>query len=140
MSALASVLSMYKTGTKIFPEKLGELSSDELLKLKEKVDADLAQISSQIDFAKSTAAASGEYADPGWFQRIMYARKKRGRLSQAIQFELGRKRRASAEANRKKHAESFEGRLLLAMDIVLPAELKQKVLDRARALEVIKAE
>lgn len=134
MSALASVLSMYKVGTKIFPEKLCELSPDDLMKFKEIVDADLAQISSQIDLAKSTAAASGHFADPGWFQRTTYARKKRGRLSQAIQFELGKKRRAFAEANRKKHAESFEGRLLLAMDIVLSAELKQKVLDQARAI------
>lgn len=65
----------------------------QLLLAKEQNDRDIADIQSQLYEARSRHAATGAYADPGWYGRAMFAAKRHGQRSQSMQRRLGELRR-----------------------------------------------
>jgi len=52
-----------------------------------------ANMKAQVQGAKTKALLTGEYSDPNWFQSITYGLRMNGREQQAIQFELGNRKR-----------------------------------------------
>lgn len=63
-------------------------TQDRALALKIELDANIAQVTTQIDEARARAAAEGEYADRDWYHRASYAKKRLGRLSQTLQLKI----------------------------------------------------
>lgn len=54
---------------------------------------DMASIRYQLETAKSAAVMDGAYADPDWFRKASYALRMKGAQQQAIQTEVGRRKR-----------------------------------------------
>ena len=138
MSIPNTILERYRANHPINQSHLILLNVDELLLLKEVVDTDLAQINSHLDAAKGRAAAGGQYADPAWFAKATHARRMKGRLSQSIQSQLGKKRRERQQAADREQEEerpSFHKRLIQAMKLVLTPEQREAVFEKARSLE-----
>lgn len=78
-----------------------QASKERLEDIKVQLEADMASIKNQIDFAKSGARV-GEYADPEWFARVNAARRHKGRQINLINAEL--KKRKDREMERRKRA------------------------------------
>jgi hypothetical protein len=64
------------------------LGISDLLEQKNDLDAEIQMINNQIKEAKAKVWTHGEYADADWFRRAEYAKKVRGRYSQAIQLRI----------------------------------------------------
>lgn len=136
-----NICDEYRNKIKITNEMLIEATEEELIALLELVNEDTTSITIQIETAKAELKTSGVYADPEWYQKATAARKIKGQLSQRIQHEITRKKKARKEKNREqyqqdrvKYQEDKVGSLLRAMDQVLTLEQKQQVLDVWRQL------
>lgn len=108
-------------------QQLEEMSEVELLDLKSSIDYDIVGISSQLENARANVHSSGEYADPNWYMRATIAKRLKGQASQAIQNELGRRRKA------KGPNQDFTNALLEAMDKLLTPEMKSEILEFAKS-------
>lgn len=75
-----------------------EISTEELERRLHGVTQELAEIKTQLDFAKSDAAETGNYSDPDWFNRARHAARMKGREHQLIQTELGKRKKAERRA------------------------------------------
>jgi ubiquitin len=129
-----NVLEEYAESGRVKPANLKEASTEELLELKQEVDTNIAAIGGELMEAKANATAHGEYSDPDWFRRATMAKKMKGQLSQRIQTALSKKKAEQKEKNRRENEQTFEKRLLKAMDMVLEPEVKEQVLEKARNL------
>ncbi len=78
---------------------------DYYLQLKERVDARLAKIRSEVREARHTHATGGEASDYSWLRRAEDAVRHMGRASQAIQRRLGDFAREKKERNAELHAQ-----------------------------------
>jgi MFS superfamily sulfate permease-like transporter len=74
------------------------MSDDELERRIATLLIDMAKVGTQIDFAKSEAAASGQYADRDWFNRARHAKKMMGREHQLATLALAKRRKAERQA------------------------------------------
>ncbi len=54
---------------------------------------DMASIRYQLEVAKSNAATEGDYSDPDWFRKATYALRMKSAQLQAINVEVGRRKR-----------------------------------------------
>lgn len=54
---------------------------------------DMASIRYQLEVAKSNAATEGDYSDPDWFRKATYALRMKSAQLQAINVEMGRRKR-----------------------------------------------
>jgi len=115
-------------------EDLGKLSDEELSTLKDSVDNDIARIGSQISNAKAQFQATGTYSNPVWFQKAATAKKIRGRLSQKIQVEQGKRREERKKINREIFAKDIVGSLFEAMNLVLTPNQREMVIAKFREL------
>lgn len=112
-------------------------ASNELLQdIKIQLEADLASIKNQIDFAKSSAR-SGEYADPDWFARVNAARRHKGRQINLINAEIKQRNEQEREANRRAYdanSVSFERAFMQATKAWADAETYAMLCDAAQQL------
>lgn len=113
-------------------EQLPSLTDDELAMAKVEVDNVIGAIRSQVDASKSRAAA-GEYDDQEWFRAAESAARAKGRVSQAIQAEMGIRNRRRKEANRERD-NTFDARFVVAARIVLSPEQYAEVVTVANAI------
>lgn len=84
-----------------------EMSTDALEKRLGEVMRELAEVKTQIDFAKSEAAENGNYSDPDWFNRARHAVRMKGREHQLIQAELGKRKKDERRAFNAKAERCF---------------------------------
>lgn len=75
-----------------------EMSTEELDERLRAVTRELAEIKTQLDFAKSDAVENGNYSNPDWFNRARHAVRMKGREHQLIQTELGRRKKGERRA------------------------------------------
>lgn len=84
-----------------------KMSTDELEKRLRAVMQELAEVKTQIDFAKSEAAETGNYSDADWFNRARHAVRMKGREHQLIQAELGKRKKEERRAFNAKAERCF---------------------------------
>jgi len=131
-----NVFAKYQNGKSINSAELSGLTEEELLRLKELVDEDLLHIGDQLLQVRQKAATTQTYADPDWYRRIIFAKKIKGGLSQKIQNELRKRRKARAEQpERPSEQDAFIKGLLRAMDDVLSPAEKQEIIRRAHIIQ-----
>lgn len=90
---------------------------------------ELAKINTQVDRAKSNAAATGNYSDRDWFQRASAARRLHGVEQQLIQAELGKRRKAERRAINNR----IEGRFIEVAKRKLDPQLYQELMAEVEA-------
>lgn len=90
--------------------------------------AKLASLKSQIDGAKATAAATGEYGDRDWFNRVNFAYRMLAKEHQAIQREIGERNRKQRKHGGDRTAQAF----IEAARRRLDSELFRSLLDEAQ--------
>lgn len=90
---------------------------------------DMAQIDSQLDFAKSTAAATGRYSDHDWFNRARHAKRMKGREHQLATLALSKRRKEERRARQ----DSIERRFVEVAKRVLSPDLFAEVMRQAEA-------
>ena len=94
-------MGLYKIDFQDNKYDLIQMSRDELLDLKLRIDTQIDGIKVQLAEAAGYAKAEGIYADPSWYARATAAGKIMGRKSQTIQRVLSqRKRQEKAERQR----------------------------------------
>ena len=74
------------------------MTTAELERLLGETTEKLASIKTQLDFAKSDAAAAGDFSDRDWFNRARHAVRMSGREHQLLMQELGKRRKAERRA------------------------------------------
>ena len=80
--------------------EIANMTTEELEHQLVEVGGNLARVKTQLDYAKSEAAETGNYSDRDWFNRAKHAKRMLGREHQLIQAELGkRKKRESRSFN-----------------------------------------
>lgn len=82
------------------------LSYEEAQKLLLRLDEGVANIEEQIRRAAAKTYETGNYADPDWFNKATFARKALQRSRQALQVEVGQKRK-KAKHSEKTFSEHF---------------------------------
>jgi hypothetical protein len=102
------------------------MTREELLALKARLMDEMDSIQYQLDEAKAKAAETGEYADPDWFRRAEYARRRRGRAVQRIDMALSKKKQFNRDA--------FEAAFVDAARSVLTRDAFSAVTEAAHAL------
>jgi hypothetical protein len=129
-----NIIEKYQQKGRLYPPDLLNASIDDLLQVKLLVDGDSSNIEAQLVEARGNAFRDrNQYADPEWYKNATIAKKAKGRLSQMIQLEIGRKRREAYAKKVQEDSELFKRKLLRAMDALLTPELKQKVIELARS-------
>ncbi len=142
------ILEKYANRRRIYLDDIQKATTDDLLALKRFVDDEINEISGNLKLARAKVYTEGKYANPEWFARSDHIRKRLGGTSQAIQIEFSRRRRENVEkirtqaeinrqqkeADKEKTEQSFLGRLLKAMDLVLTPGQKQEIVDIAKSL------
>lgn len=113
-------------------EELKRASKGELEELKAQVDFDLANMHDQLQDENRRYKRERTSTNQVWYNKLRLAKNAKGHLSQLIQAELGVIKRANDLSNQKEFAE----RLVRAMDLVLPKEMKEEVLRKAQELLV----
>lgn len=109
------------------PEDISNLTREELIELKVKVEASHRHIKDQIDNAKA-GAVSGDYADPGWFSRLQAANRALGWHANRINAELGKRRNGNCYRIERSFIEVCKRRL----DPVLFRSLMDEAHDETR--------
>ena len=71
---------------------LPNMSKEELIDLKLKVDNEILYVKNQIEDAKAKLITDGEYSDPKWYSKINGARRFLGIASQKIQAEMAKRK------------------------------------------------
>lgn len=104
------------------------LSHDELREKAQRLLADIDSIKTQIDSARATAAATGEYADREWFIRANHALRVKQRQHQALLIEIGR----AGKAERKARAVRFETVFIETARELVPQEQFNTIFQLAR--------
>lgn len=130
-----NIRDAYRDSNRVSRKDLAEAIEDDLLELKVLVDDEIGHIAEQLTEAKAKAASTGDYSDADWYRRATSAKRIKGRLSQRIQNELARRKRARIESNAHQQREGKLHFLLEAMNQVLTPEQKEKVLDLWRELK-----
>ena len=74
------------------------MTTAELERLLRETTERLASIKTQLDFAKSDAAAAGDYSDRDWLNRARHAVRMSGLEHQLLMQELGKRRKAERRA------------------------------------------
>jgi hypothetical protein len=116
------------------PENYTELSDEELLDLKQRIEQELDHVKTQIDRAK-VDARNGTYSDPDWFARVNGAKRGIGRASQAIQVELGRRKGLRKATNIEEHSKqelTFERMFMRVARRKLTEEVYEAILQEAQ--------
>lgn len=123
-------------------EEADQMSIDALEVSITNLIAKKADIDEQVNFAKRTAAAGGEYADPDWLGRSELAARLTGRDIRIMQDALGKKKRAekdarssaniasSREASKERHA-TFSGAFIKIAKEQLPESMFNHLVDEA---------
>lgn len=112
-------------------DEIAALSQEDLLDLKLIVDSYLNDIKHAIQGAKADVVAYGRYSDPKWFASANAAAKWKGRLSQAIQIELRRRKAERATQGRAATIEFAQIFKRCAKEM-LDEETYQIIVDAAR--------
>lgn len=68
---------------------------------------DCDDIKLQLDHAKSSAAAGGEYADPVWFSKARHALRCKSREYQAMVLDMGKYRRVERVEHNDRREKAF---------------------------------
>ena len=129
-----SICQRYKNGSRISPAEITAANDDELLELKLLVDTNTDRIGHELDLAKAEANAGGEFADPLWFAKTKGAKRVMGRISQAIQIELGKRRKEKIRLANEDPDRIWMRCLGRAMEEVLSTDQRAKVLARAQEI------
>lgn len=98
---------------------------DVLLKWKLDVDDHNSHAERQITRAKASLQSEGEYADPEWFSRVTYYKRRLGQLSQRIQNRIRELRPKAPNAGIQNHFMDV-ARLYLSPDMF------KTILDQAK--------
>jgi predicted AAA+ superfamily ATPase len=106
------------------PPNWVELPDEVLLDLKLKIEHDLDHVKRQLDAAKAGVKTNGQYSNADWFARATAAKRGLGRESQAIQTELGLRKKLH-KGNSVAERLSFERRFMK----VAKRRLQQEVYD-----------
>ncbi len=131
-----NILGIYEVHQRVTKSELEEASLDELKELLRIVNQKSSTIAAALTATRSRVASLGGQIDEDWVHRATMAKKATGRLSQAIQTEIGRKGREQKQKNRQNHDATFEQLVRKAMDNVLSPELKDKVLQEVKRLNM----
>jgi hypothetical protein len=106
------------------------MQTQELESLHFQLADDVANIKSQIDNAKMLAKTKRIFADDEWLTKAQIALRHKGRLHQAAQVELARRRRQEKQ-NRIVQAPTVERNFMNIARAILPADKFQSILDMA---------
>jgi hypothetical protein len=93
------------------PSNYKDLTTQELLDWKLKIENEMDHIKSRLDQARSEAAVNGVYADPGWYRRAEASKRILGRQSQQIQLEIRRRKVAGAQSDERLFIDAAKRRL-----------------------------
>ena len=81
---------------KITKEMLKELDLVSMIDMKIEIDGEINDVRTQIDYAKSNAAAYKEYSNIEWYNSAKSALRIKGMQSQMLQVEIGRRNKTSS--------------------------------------------
>ena len=80
---------------------VNSLSRQDLMAERLRLQADILEIQTQLDHAKVNLIKTGEYADPDWYQKATYARRKKGQQIEQIQIRMAEMRHKESIKNRE---------------------------------------
>ena len=117
--------------------RAAESEYERLLREKETIDRDLAEIKAQLTEARANVARSGEYADPEWWNRALFAARRKARESQRLQREIGEAKRKLGKLRNAEYDRCFieAARGLLDVPVFQRIENAARQLSERRAAE-----
>ena len=92
------------------------------------IDADVASVKCQLDAARATQLATGQYADSQWWAHANATLKHNGRTRQELQTALGEVSRRIRTENHKRNSETAFKLLRESARDVLPAPMFELVM------------
>lgn len=122
----------YQRYNQLYDDQLQSATTDELCQVKLLVDRDSGDIASKIDAMHQ--ATIDQPMDLERLSRLKRAKRIRGRLSQRIQLELTRRRRATRAEHKRDGDRLFISSLLQAMDQLLTPEAKSEILALTKSI------